>query len=95
MGLSGYIHYFLQMSLEEYLVTGVLEIGTLHAMCHSPVYDICLLMQEELVQQQNQKGSNSEICTQFNPLLINFFSMGNHNVNVSVACDVYVRIKWV
>lgn len=45
-----WLHYFLQMSLKEYLATSVLQIDT-------PFYDVCLLLQEELVQQQ-QKGIN-------------------------------------
>lgn len=50
-----WLRYFLQISLKEYLAASVLEIVTLHATCHSPVYGVHLLMQEELVRNNNKK----------------------------------------
>ena len=54
-----WLHYFLQMSLKEYLAASVLEIGVLHATCYSPVYDVRLLMQE-LVSNNNKKEATEK-----------------------------------
>jgi len=43
------------MSLKERLVTGVLEMGAVHAECHSPVCDVRSLIQKELVSNNARR----------------------------------------
>lgn len=57
VGCYVWLHYFLKMSLKWYLATSILEIGTFHATCHSPVNDICFRMQEKLVSNNKKEAT--------------------------------------